>query len=167
MNWLDVLILLPLLVGLVRGLMRGLISEVIAFAVVILGVLGARFGAPPFSAWLLKQFAWPQGVCDIMAYTLVFLAVAILLSIFAKLLTKFMRAIHLGWANRLFGGVFGVLKYGILVLIAVFVVDKSNKSFHWLDDAPVVKTSVVYPQMVKLCNTIYRSVPTSEKENAQ
>ena len=167
MNWLDVILLLPLLLGLVRGLMRGLISEVIAFAVVILGVLGARFGAPPFSAWLLKQFAWPQGVCDIVAYTLVFLSVAILLSIIAKLLTKFMRAIHLGWANRLFGGVFGVLKYGILVLIAVFIIDKSNKSFHWLDDAPVVKTSVVYPQMVKLCNTIYRSVPTSEKENAQ
>ena len=167
MNWLDVILLLPLLLGLVRGLMRGLISEVIAFVVVILGVLGARFGAPPFSAWLLQQFAWPQSVCDVVAYTLVFLAIAIVLSIIAKLLTKFMRAIHLGWANRLLGGMFGVLKYGILVLIAVFVVDRSNKAFHWLDDAPIVKTSIVYPQMVKLCATIYRSVPISEKENAQ
>ena len=147
--------------------MRGLISEVIAFAVVILGVLGARFGAPSFSTWLLKQFAWPQGVCDIVSYTLVFLAVAIVLSIMAKLLTKFLRAIHLGWANRMLGGVFGVLKYGILVLIAVFIVDKSNQAFHYLDKSPVVKTSVVYPHAVKLCNTIYRSVPISEKEKAQ
>ena len=167
MNWLDVILLLPLLLGLVRGLMRGFISEIIAFAVVILGVLGARFGAPPFAAWLLKQFVWPQNICDIVAYTLVFLAIAIVLSIFAKLMTKFMRAIHLGWANRIFGGLFGVLKYGILVLIAVFVVDRSNKAFHWLDEAPIVKTSIVYPQMVKLCDTIYQSVPISEKENAQ
>ena len=167
MNWLDVILVLPLVLGLVRGLMRGLISEVIAFAVVILGVVGARFGAPSFSAWLLSQFAWPQGVCDVVAYTLVFLAVAIVLSILARLLTKFMRAIHLGWANRLLGGVFGVLKYGILVLIAVFVIDKSNQSFHWLDESPGVKSSVVYPKMVKLCATIYRSVPISEKENAQ
>ena len=167
MNWLDVILVLPLVLGLVRGLMRGLISEVIAFAVVILGVVGARFGAPSFSAWLLSQFAWPQGVCDVVAYTLVLLAVAIVLSILARLLTKFMRAIHLGWANRLLGGVFGVLKYGILVLIAVFVVDKSNQSFHWLDESPVVKSSVVYPKMVKLCATIYRSVPISEKEKAQ
>ena len=52
MNWLDVLIVLPVLVGLVRGLMRGFISEIIAFVVVILGVLGARIIAPPFSAFI-------------------------------------------------------------------------------------------------------------------
>ena len=126
MNWLDAILLLPLLLGLVRGLMRGLISEVIAFAVVILGVLGARFGAPPFSAWLLKQFAWPQGVCDVISYTLVFLSIAIMLSVIARLLTKFMRAIHLGWAIRLFGGIFGVLKYGVVVLIAVFIIPKTG-----------------------------------------
>ena len=149
MNWLDVLLVLPLIVGLVKGLMRGLISEIIAIVVVILGVLGARFGAPPFSAWLLTQFAWPQGVCDVVAYTLLFLGVAILLSLLAKLLTKFMRAIHLGWANRILGGAFGVLKFGILVVLVVFVMDRTNDAFHWLDDAQIVKTSVVYPQMVK------------------
>lgn len=154
MNWLDVLLILPLVVGLVRGMMRGLISEIIAIVVVILGVVGAKLWAPPFSAFLLKQFAWPQGVCDVVAYTLLFLAVAIVLSILARLLTKFMRAIHLGWANRIAGGVFGIAKYGILVLIAVFVMDRTNRSFHYLDDAPIVKTSVVYPQMVKVTNTL-------------
>ena len=134
--------------------MRGLISEVIAIAVVILGVVGARFAAPPFSEWLLQQFAWPQGVCDVVAYTLIFLAIAILLSILAKGLTRFMRAIHLGWANRLAGGLFGICKYGVLVLIVVFIMDKTNESFHYLDDAPVVKTSVVYPQMVKATHAL-------------
>ena len=159
MNWLDVVLLLPLLVGLVRGLMRGLISEIIAFVVIILGVLGARLAAPSFSCWLLKQFAWPQGVCDVVAYTLIFLGIAIILSILARLLTKFLRAIHLGWANRLFGGLFGVCKYGLLVLFAVFIMDKTNQTFHYLDEAPVVKTSVIYPKMVKLCGTISRLVP--------
>ena len=154
MNWLDVLILLPLLVGLVRGLMRGLISEIIAFVVVILGVLGSRFAAPPFSAWLLKQFAWPEGVCDVVAYVLLFLAIAIVLSILARLLTKFLRAIHLGWANRLLGGLFGLCKYGILVLIVVFAMDKTNEAFHWLDKSPVVQTSVIYPHAVQITRQI-------------
>ena len=154
MNWLDVLILLPLLVGLVRGLMRGLISEIIAFVVVIFGVLGSRLAAPPCSAWLLSQFAWPQGVCDVVAYVLLFLAIAIILSILARLLTKFLRAIHLGWANRLLGGLFGLLKYGILVFIVIFVMDKTNEAFHWLDDAPVVQTSVLYPHAVQITHQI-------------
>lgn len=144
MNWLDVILLLPLLIGLVRGLIRGLVSEVIAFAVVILGVLGARIGGTWLSAQLLSTFAWPQGVCDAVAYTLLFLAVAVVLAILARLLTKALRAIHLGWANRLMGAVVGMLKFGILVLIAVFVMDKTNQSFHWLDGSRVVKTSVVY-----------------------
>ena len=154
MNWLDVLILLPLLIGLVRGLMRGLISEIIAFVVVILGVLGSRFAAPSVSKCLLQWFLWPEGVCDIVAYALIFLAIAILLSIAAKLLTRLLRAIHLGWANRLLGGLFGVLKYGIIVLFAVFVMDKTDEAFHWQENEPVVKTSILYPHAVKVVGWI-------------
>ena len=153
-NWLDVILVLPLVVGLVRGLMRGLISEIIAIVVVILGVLGARYGAPPFSAWLLTQFAWPQGVCDVVAYTILFLGIAILLSIFARLLTKFMRAIHLGWANRLAGGLFGIAKYGLIVLVFVFAMDRTNDAFHWLDGAQVVSDSVLYPLFVKATHAL-------------
>ena len=157
MNWLDVILLLPLLVGLVRGLMRGLISEVIAIAVVILGALGSRMWAAQFSAWLLRQFAWPTEVCDVVAYILLFLAIAIVLSILAKLLHKFLRAIHLGWANRLLGAIFGIAKYGILVLIVVFAMDKTNEHYHWLDKSPVIKTSMLYPQAVKITHYISKS----------
>ena len=154
MNWLDILLVLPLVFGLVRGLMRGFISEIIAIVVVILGVLGARYGASTFSAWLLCQFAWPQGVCDVVAYTLLFLGIAIVLSVLARLLTKFMRAIHLGWANRLFGGLFGMVKYGLIVLVVVFVMDKTNDAFQWQDESPVVNTSVVYPHMLKATHAL-------------
>ena len=150
MNWLDVLIVLPLVFGLVRGLMHGLISEIIAFVVVILGVLGSWLAAPPFCAWLLKQFAWPEEVCEVVAYVLVFIGIAIILSILAKLLTNLLKAIHLGWANRLLGGAFGALKYGLLTLVVIFIMDKTNEAFHWLDESPVVKTSVLYPQAVKI-----------------
>ncbi len=149
MNWLDVLLLIPLLIGLVRGLMRGLVTEVIAILVVIIGVLGARLFAPPFSTWMHKQFAWQGEVCDVVAYVLIFLSIAIVLAILARLLSKFLKAIHLGWANRLFGGVFGICKYAILVLIVVFAMEKTNKSFHWLDKSKVVKTSIVYPYAVE------------------
>lgn len=154
MNWLDVLLVMPLLFGLIRGLMRGLISEIIAIVVVILGVLGARFGAPAFSGWLLSQFAWPQSVCDVVAYILLFLAIAIVLAIVAKLLNKFMKAIHLGWANRLAGGLFGTAKYALIVLVVVFAMDRTNDAFHWLDEAPVVNESIVYPYMVQATDAL-------------
>ena len=120
----------------------------------VLGVVGAKLWAAPFSAFLLAQFAWPHGVCDVVAYTLLFLAIAVVLSILAKWIYKLIRAINLGWANRILGGAFGLAKYGLLVLVAVFIMDRTNDSLHYLDDAPVVKTSVVYPQMVKLTHAL-------------
>ena len=154
LNWLDVLLLLPLLVGLVRGILRGLVSEIIAILVVILGVLGARFMMPDFSAWLWGKWEWPEAVCNVVAYVLIFLLIAIILSILAHWFTKFMKKIHLNWANRLFGGIFGMLKYGLIVLVVVFAMDRTNQAFHWLDNSPVVKTSVVYPKMVKTVNQL-------------
>ena len=85
---------------------------------------------------------------------LIFIAIAIVLSLLAKLLNKFLNAIHLGWANRLLGGIFGVCKFGILVLLVVFVLDRTNEAFHYLDESPVVKTSVVYPPMVQANHAI-------------
>jgi len=154
LNALDIVILLPLLVGLVMGIIRGFISEIIAIMVVILGVIGSRFGAPSCADWLVKQVSWSQEVCDIVAYVLIFLAIAVSLALLAKLFTKVMKKVHLGWANRLFGGVFGMCKYAIFILIAVFVMDKANHRFHWLDKSKVVKQSVLYPEAVKLANEL-------------
>ena len=153
-NWLDILILLPLLVGLVKGIMSGFVSEIIGIAVVVFGVLGARMGASPVSAWLLNQFAWPAEVCNVVAYIILFLAIAIVLSIIAKILTKLLQSIHLGWANRLGGAVIGALKYGLVVLVVIFVMDRINQRTHWLDNSEIVKTSVVYPYAVQITNYI-------------
>ena len=153
-NWLDIVILLPLLVGLVKGFMNGFVSEIIAIAVVVFGVLGARFAASSTSAWLLKQFAWPAEVCNVVAYIILFLAIAIVLSIIAKILTKLLQSIHLGWANRLGGAVIGMVKYGLIVLVVVFAMDRINKRTHWLDQSEIVKTSVVYPYAVQVTNHI-------------
>ena len=125
MNWLDVLIILPLLFGLVRGLMRGLVSEVIAIAVVILGALGSRMWASQFSAWLLRQFAWPTEVCDVVAYILLFLAIAIFLSILAKLLLLINTAYTSPTINcikiiKLFNKKIGLLLFFIYYFISIF-----------------------------------------------
>jgi membrane protein required for colicin V production len=95
-----------------------------------------------------------------VAHVLLFLATAIALSIFARLFTKLLRAIHLSWANRLFGGIFGILKYGIIVLALIFVMDRTNQAFHYLDESPIVKTSIIYPYGVKMVNSIIQETET-------
>ena len=151
MTWLDIVILLPLLIGLVRGTMRGLITEVIAIAAVILGFIGAKIWGKVFSAWLLEQFTWPQPVCDAVAYALLFLGIALALNIAGRLLSKLLKAIKLGWINRALGATFGVLKWAIIVLAVVFCVNKLDQQFNFLQ--PELKQqSIIYPHAVNLAD---------------
>ena len=151
MTWLDIVILLPLLVGLVRGTMRGLITEIIAIAAVILGFIGAKIWGQLFSAWLLSQFTWPQPVCDAVAYALLFLGIAIALNFAGRLLSKLLKAIKLAWVNRLLGATFGLLKWGLIVLAIVFCVNKLDQQFNFLQPE-LKKQSIIYPEAVKLAD---------------
>ncbi len=151
MTWLDIVILLPLLIGLVRGTMRGLITEVIAIAAVILGFIGAKLWGQPFSEWLLTQFTWPQPVCDAVAYALLFLGIAIALNIVGRLFSKLLKAIQLGWINRLLGAAFGLAKWTLIVLAIVFCVNKLDAQFKFLQPE-LKKQSIIYPEAVKLAD---------------
>jgi len=147
MSWLDIVILLPLLIGLVRGLMKGLVTEIIAIAAVVLGFIGAKLWGQTFSAWMLQQFTWPQPVCDAVAYALLFLAVTLAMNLVGRLISKLLKAIHLGWVNRLLGGVFGAAKWAAIVLALVFCVNKLDTQFHFLQ--PELKsTSLLYNRAV-------------------
>lgn len=151
-SYIDILILLPLFIGLVRGLMRGLVSELVAILAVILGVVGARLWGAAWSAWLTTQFAWPEPVCDVVAYSLLFLGIAVLLNLVGRGFSKLLRAIHLGWLNRLCGAVFGTLKWMVIVLVLVFLVNRLDQQFHFIKDE-VKQQSVTYQPAVQAAET--------------
>ena len=148
MNWLDIVILLPLLIGLVRGLMKGLVTEIIAIVAVVLGFIGAKLWGADFSAWILQQFTWPQPVCDAVAYALLFIGITLALNLVGRLISKLLKAINLGWVNRLLGGAFGVGKWAVIVLALVFCVNKLDTQFHFLK--PELKSaSLLYSHAVR------------------
>ena len=155
MTWLDILILLPLLIGLVIGIKRGLIIELTNLISIIAGVVCARLLSAPVAAWIAQQFTWPEAVCSVVAYTLLFLISTILLYLLGKLLTKLFKAVKLGWLNRLLGGVFGLAKYAIIVLFVVLCVHQLDTQFQFLQE-DLKEESVVYKAVIPLSeNTWY------------
>ena len=157
MSWLDIIILLPLLIGLVRGLMKGLVIEITSIVAIILGIVGSRLWGAMFATWLLHQFAWPESVCVVLAYALLFLGISILLHLLAKLLTKLFKKVSLGWLNRLLGGLFGILKWGIIVLVMVLCIHQLDKQFEFIKK-DLKQQSVVYMQAAPLAEKMWVEV---------
>ena len=157
MSWLDILILLPLLIGLVRGLMKGLIVEVSSIVAIILGFLGAKWWSAAFASWLMQQFEWSETACIVVAYALLFAGIALGLNIIARLLSKLFQKIQLGWLNRLLGGVFGTAKWGIVIVALVLCLHYLDKQFQFL--SPELKQqSVVYTTLTPYAEQAWNEI---------
>ena len=156
MSWLDIIILLPLIIGLVRGLMRGLVMEIASIVAVVLGYVGSRLWGGIFAAWLMQQFSWPEAVCAVVAYALLFIGISLVLHIAARLLSKFFQKVSLGWLNRLMGGLFGVLKWAIIVLALVLCIHRLDEQFQFFKEE-LKQQSIVYTHATPIAEKMWDS----------
>lgn len=147
MNVLDIVLLAPVCVGLVFGLFKGLVRELLSLAAVVLSVWGARCFEPRVSPWLAEVFDMQPGVAQAVAWLLLFVAIALLLLVLARLIDGFFKAIALGGLNKLLGGVFGALKWALVVSVLLNVFDTFDRRFAWLD-ADLKRDSLLYEGMM-------------------
>ena len=123
--------------------MRGLVIELTAILAVVMGFIGAKLWGTPFAIWLIQQFAWPEAICTVVAYALLFLGITISLNLFAKLLSKLFKAVNLSWLNRLGGAVFGVAKWTAIMLLVVLCVHRLDDQFHFFKE-DLKQQSIIY-----------------------
>ena len=107
-----------LLISLLLGLWRGLVYEVLSLLgwplAFVLSKLFAGNVAP-----LLPMAQEPVRIT--VAYALVFVAALIVWSVLVWLLSRLVKAIGLGWLNSALGGLFGLLRGVLVVLVLVWL----------------------------------------------
>ena len=63
MNYLDIILIIPLAYGLVQGLRKGLVKEIAGLLAVVLGVYLARYFSLPASQALAEMTGWATNIC--------------------------------------------------------------------------------------------------------
>jgi membrane protein required for colicin V production len=154
MNTLDLIILIPIVLGFIFGLFKGLIKELASLAAIVLGIYGAKLLAPATSAFLIQKLAFSAKTALPISYLILFIAIAVILLIMAKMLDKLFDSIALGGLNKFLGGVFAALKYALVVSILLNVFDGLDSKF------PILKTktkaeSIGYKPILKLAPTLW------------
>ncbi|MDD5300514.1 MAG: CvpA family protein [Gallionella sp.] len=115
-----------LLASLLLGLWRGLVYEVLSLlgwpVAFVLSKLFAGNMAPMLPIPVLSHAEGTQEHVRIaVAYAVVFIAALIVWGVLAWLLSRLMKAVGLGWLDRLLGGLFGLLRGGFVVLALVWL----------------------------------------------
>ncbi len=130
----DIFILLPLLWGGYMGYNKGLIIEVCSLIALGAGVyLGLKF-SDLVSGWINSAMDEPSPYVNLVAFSIVFIAVIVLVFFFAKILERGINLAMLSPINKILGIIFGlgkmILLVGVLLLILESYSEQSTKFIH-------------------------------------
>jgi membrane protein required for colicin V production len=164
MNNIDYVILIPILLGFIFGLFKGLVRELSSLAAIFLGIYGAKLFSPVISNTLQCHTIHNVQVANAVAYIIVFITIAILLLILSKWVDKFFEAISLSTLNKLAGGLFGALKFALVMSVLINVFDAIDGKFQ-LIHRDTKSNSVLYEPVKHLGPELWTEAKTY-KENS-
>ena len=163
MHTLDLILLIPIALGFVFGLFKGLIKELTSLAAIVLGIYGAKLFAPVISDFLIHKFDFSTKTALPLSYLLLFAAIALGLLLLANMFDKLFDSMSLGGLNKFLGGLFGALKYALIVSVLLNVFDSLDSRFKIIK--PTTKEeSIGYKPLLKFGPTLWEETKKSRKE---
>ena len=154
MNIIDIILGSFLVVGTVRGLMKGLFVEVASLLALVLGVYGAIHFSGYASGFLAPYVNWEAQTLQIVSFAITFVIIITAIGLAGKALTKLADFAALGLLNKLLGGVFGLLKIGLILSIVLLLIDRINTNIPFLS-AKELEKSVLYVPVKALAPSIF------------
>jgi membrane protein required for colicin V production len=119
MNSFDWMLLAPFMISGLLGVWRGVVREVISVLAWVIGVvLAGRFAAELARLLPLSGDLLPHAV----AWVVILLLVLILAGLLARLLKQLLSVAGLGLVDRLFGGVFGLVRGAMVLMLLVLLI---------------------------------------------
>ncbi len=159
MNYIDIFLIVPLLWGAFKGYKKGLIIEVVSLAALGLGIWGGIY----FSDYAVNLIV--EKVDDkyipITAFMLTFLAIVLVVYFLGKLLEKIIDIVQLKFINKLAGACFGLLKFGLIISVLLFITDRYNQRFNFLPEN-FSENSLIYKPLVDLPNVLIPAIKSSK-----
>jgi membrane protein required for colicin V production len=114
---LDLIVLLVLVLTVVRGLMRGLVDTLFSLAAWILAFVAGRWGAVLLAPLLPIGIENPA-IRYFAGFAVIFLVVLIGVLLLGHALASLVKAVGMGSADTLLGGVLGLAK-GLVILVGL------------------------------------------------
>lgn len=127
MNVLDILFIIPLLYALYRGFKKGLIHMISSLAALVLGIIGAIRLRPLFANALDSVFTISPEYVNVIAFSVAFVAIVIVVHLVAFLVEKLVKAVALSFVNRLLGMAFGLLVTAFVISMILWPINEVNE----------------------------------------
>ena len=154
MNYIDLVLGIILIIAAIQGFRKGFIVEAASLAALILGIWGAIKFSDWTAGYISKTFNYHSSSLGTVAFLVTFVGIVILIHILGKILDSTIKAVALGFLNRLAGIIFGVLKTAVILSILLMLFDPIDENVHLLPTKQKGE-SKIYTPMKQLVPTLF------------
>ncbi len=154
MQTVDIILSCFLGYGIVRGLWKGFFYELASFVSLALGVyITIRFSYW-VKNWIAVTFDYQSNYLNAIAFILTFILTVIGVMLLAGFLTKMTSLASLGWVNKGFGALFGLLKMILFLSVILYFFTNLNKS-EGLVQHEIIDRSILFHPIMSVSKNIY------------
>ena len=154
MSNIDISILIIVGAGFVLGIFKGLVRELASLAAIVLGIYGAKLFSSLLVPLVVDMLGVSEKVAQPLSYVVLFIAIAVALLILARTVDKVFDAVSLGGLNKFLGGVFGALKYALIISVLINVFEPLNQKFRFMSEEKQ-QNSVTYRPLLNLAPDLW------------
>lgn len=157
MNYLDIILTIPLLWGLYKGVSKGIVKELASLTALILGIYGAVHFAENIHPYLKNEFSIESSFVPIVSFAITFIVIVLLVRLIGLVVDKIIKMVALGVISRLLGGIFGVFKTAFIISGLLLVI---NTFDYYLKLIPITqkKASILYQPISNMIPSIMPNV---------
>jgi membrane protein required for colicin V production len=163
LNYIDLIIAIPLIWGAFNGFRKGLVIEVASLLALAAGIYGAIEFSVYVASWLSDQFEWSENVIKMLAFVITFIAIMLVVHLIARLIQKLIKLAALGLVNRIFGAVFGVLKYLLITAGLLYIVNAADSRYPFIKEE-TKQESMLYNSFSKIIPWLYPKIEDGLRE---
>lgn len=176
MNFVDVLIVIPLIIGGWRGFKRGFVIEIFTLLALLVGIYAGIHLSDAVASWLNEVFSVNSEYLPVIAFLVTFLGVGALVYFAGVMLEKVINMVALKLVNKLAGMFFGIVKFLFFVSVAIVILEAFDEKSSFIPEdkkkgsllyEPVKETSLTTIPALRYSDLFVKIIDLKNTEKEQ
>lgn len=156
---LDIILLLCFIPAIVSGISKGFVKQVVDLVAILVAAWAAFHFSTILGGWLGQYISLDGTVLNVISFVLIIIVAAVLLNLVGALITNALKALSLGFLNRLFGLIFAILKVALILGLVILLFETLNSTLH-LVKPETTDNAVVYNALKGVAEKIFPILKT-------
>jgi membrane protein required for colicin V production len=152
MNFLDILILIPIAYGAYKGFKHGFVIELFTLLAILVGIYVGIHFSDYTANWLKSSFDWHSEYLPVVAFTITFLGVGAMIYFGGKMIEKMIKVVQLSMVNKFLGVLFATIKSLYIVSVLLVLIESYDEKGNF------------FPEKTKANSVLYEPVKNVSTE---